>query len=137
MVIGDLHASLSGLVSPPGRLEEVHRREILIPLSLSFEEASCKGEAGQLVLHPRPAHQQSECCPTGPRNSSDYCYEHLACPDLFFFISLSNSLVNNLADCLLVDMSWPEQVPGTLRLVNLHFGRDIGDGRLCNEVPLI
>jgi hypothetical protein len=56
---------------------------------------------------------------------------------LFFFISLSNSLVNNLADCLLVDMSWPEQVPGTLRLVNLHFGRDIGDGRLCNEVPLI
>ncbi len=140
MATDDLHALFKLLVSPLESLLLLLQRCIL-----------CEDEASQLALHIQLTHQQWEHCSKWSRSYGDYQYDCLACSQSFL-LHLLVKLLDRPPDRLLWELqilakgglncfSWHvlglREFPGTLPPVILHFSSDIGDGSLCNEVPLI
>ncbi len=82
MPAGDLHELQAALFFLPEHLGEVcHCVISYIPIPALLEGLLSNGEAGQLVLHPWPTHQQWERCLRLSRNHGSHCCDHLAHPD--------------------------------------------------------
>jgi hypothetical protein len=152
MAASDFNTLRAALSSLPEHLSEISSHDIVrAPLQLLLGGLLGEGEAGQLALHPWLFHQQWDGCLRLSKNSSDYLYKRLACPD-----SLLLHLLVKQFDCPPSQLLWELQIlvksgmnrfmgnviglselSDALPPVILSFSGNIGDGTLCIEVPLI